>query len=94
MPVMTQTPRRVTYRGDPAGASLLADLLQREGVTVEWERPDEQRSSIGEMTQQVIVEMVAAGNLLAIKVAVAKFRKHMHDKTETEVTIEEDDPDA
>lgn len=93
MPVMTQTTRRVTYRGEPAGASLLADLLQREGVTVEWERPDGQRSSIGEMKQQVIVEMVAAGNLLAIKVAVAKFRKHMHDKTETGVTIEDDDPE-
>jgi hypothetical protein len=50
MPVMTQTTRRVTYRGDPAGASLLADLLQREGVTAEWERPDARRSSIGEMT--------------------------------------------
>ena len=90
---MTQTTRGVTYRGEPAGAFLLEDLLEREGVTVEWERPDEQRSSIGEMTQQVIVEMVAAGNLLAIKVAVAKFRKHMHGKTETEVTIGDDDPE-
>jgi hypothetical protein len=92
MPVMTQTTRRVTYRGDPAGAYLLADLLQREGVTVEWKPPHEQRG-LAEIGQGVIVAIAARGTLAAIEAAVAKFRKHMHDKTETEVTIEDDDPE-
>jgi hypothetical protein len=93
MPVMMPTTTRVTYRGNPAFASMLAQMLKQEGATVEWERPDEQRS-VGDMAQGVVVNMVAAGNLWAIKVAVDKFRKHMHNNAEvTEVTIEDGEQD-
>jgi len=93
MPVMAQTTRRVTYRGDLAGASLLAEMLRREGVTVERDTSRDQRDLAG-VTQAVIATLVAKGALTAIEAAVAKFRKHMHDKTETEVTIEDDDPEV
>jgi hypothetical protein len=94
MPGMTHTTKRVTYRGDPAGASLLEWMLKGEGVTVQREQFQEQRG-MGEMAQEVIVQMVAAGNLMAIKVAVDKFRKHMHGKAEVTVEVEEDaDPRA
>jgi hypothetical protein len=41
------------------------------------------------MGQEYVVEMAVSGTILAIKVAVDKFHKHTHDKTE--VTIEDDD---
>jgi hypothetical protein len=64
-------------------------MQMQEGATVEWERPLEQRV-MAEMTQEVIVNMVAAGNLVAIKVAVDKFRKHMRDRaTATIEDVEE-----
>ena len=84
---MEHTTRRVTYRGNPAFASMLVQMLEQEGATVEWERPLEQRG-MAEMAQEVVVNMVAAGNLVAIKVAVDKFRKHMRDMS---VTIEDDE---
>jgi len=88
MLVMAHTTRRVTYRGNPAFASMLVQMLEQEGATVEWERPVEQRG-MAEMAQEVIVNMVAAGNLVAIKVAVDKFRKHMRDRVTA--TIEDDE---
>jgi hypothetical protein len=90
MPVMTRTTRRVTYRGDPADASLLAEMLKREGVTVEWEPPHEQRG-LAEIGQGVIVAIAARGTLAAIEAAVDKFRKHMNGRAEA--TIEDDDLD-
>ena len=90
MLIMAHTTRRVTYRGNPAFASMLVQMLEQEGATVEWERPLEQRG-MAEMAQEVIVNMIAAGNLVAIKVAVDKFRKHMHGKAEVTVEVEEDD---
>ena len=88
---MTQTTRRVTYRGNPAFASILVQMLEEEGVTVEWERPGEQRGGIGERGQDVVVIMLAAGGYDAIKAAVDKFRNYMHDRAEA--TIEDDEQD-
>jgi hypothetical protein len=88
MPVMTHTIRRVTYRGNPAFASMLVQMLEQEGATVKWERPLEQRG-MGEMAQEVIVQMVATGGATAIAAAIAKFRKHMRGREEA--TVENDD---
>jgi hypothetical protein len=76
---MTEFSRHVTYRGNPAFASMLVQMLEDEGATVEWERQQEQRG-LGEMAQETVVQMVATGSLLAIKVAIDKFRKHMRGK--------------
>jgi hypothetical protein len=86
---MTHTTRRLTYSGDPAGVSMLEWMLKQEGVTVQRERSQDQRA-MGEMAQEVIVQVAAAGNLMDIKVAVDKFRKHMHGKAEVTVEVEED----
>ena len=59
---------------------MLVKMLREEGVRVKWERPPEQRGSIGEVTQQVIVQMVASGSLMAIKTAVDRFRKNLDGK--------------
>ena len=64
MPAMTQTIRRVTYRGHPSGGPMFAEMLRREGVTVEGEQPQEQRG-LAEMGQAVIVAMVVKGTELA-----------------------------
>ena len=93
MPVMAQTTRRVTYRGNPAFASMLVQMLEVEGATVEWERPTEQRG-MGEMAQEVIVQLVATGGVAAIAAAVAKFRKHLHGRAEVTVEVDEQDNDA
>lgn len=87
---MAQT--RVTYRGNPAFASMLVQMLKEQGVAVEWERPQEQRG-LGDMAQGVVVDMVASGGLLAIKVAVDKFRKHMHGRAAATVEDDEQDDD-
>ena len=87
---MAPTTRRVTYRGSPALAPMLAQMLEQEGVKVTWERPREQPGP-GEMAKEVSVQMVAVGNLVAIQVAVHKFRKHT--RNGPGVAIEDDDAD-
>lgn len=87
---MTQTTRHLTYRGDPDAVSLLAQMLEDAGATVEWERPQQQRS-IGQLGQDVVVGMVAAGAYDAIKAAIARFLEHMHGKAEA--SVEDDEPD-
>jgi hypothetical protein len=92
----TVTPRDDFCGSDPPAAAgavvpdshLNRPRVEQEGATVEWERPLEQRG-MAEMAQEVIVNMVAAGNLVAIKVAVDKFRKHMRDRATA--TIEDDE---
>jgi len=90
IPVMAQTTRRVTYRGNPAFASMLVQMLEQERATVKWERPLAQRG-MGEMAQEVIVQMDATGGATAIAAAVAKFRKHMHGRAG--VTVENGEMD-
>jgi hypothetical protein len=45
---------------------------------------------MAEMAQEVIVNMVAAGNLVAIKVAVDKFRKHMRGRATAAIEDDEE----
>jgi hypothetical protein len=91
IPVMAHTTCRVTYRGDPALASMLAQMLENEGAMVRWERPLERRD-VTEMAPAVVVNMVTEGSLTAIKVAVDKFRKHMHGRAEATIeNVELDD---
>ncbi len=87
---MTHTTRQVTFRGNPAYASRLVQMLEEGGATVEWKQPTEQRG-ISEMGQGVIVAIVANGTLVAIQAAVARFRKHMHGRAAA--TIEDDEQD-
>jgi hypothetical protein len=64
--------RAIRYEGNPAFASLLVQSLRREGVTVEWEPPEEARGLETEINN-VVVSIVAAGSWDIIKSVVKSF---------------------
>ena len=70
---MTDVTRSIQYTGDPARAGMLVQMLQDEGVSVEWTPPHERRGP-GQDAVDVIVQMTAAGGIYAINAAVTKFR--------------------
>jgi hypothetical protein len=95
---MTDTPRIViTYKGEPACASALVQMLEQEGVQVDWTPPTERRSArdaLGWLTvsddiNAVLVSLVCNGTKPAIKAGVDKFRKRFP-RAKVEV---EDGPD-
>ena len=63
---------------------MLVQTIEQEGATVEWQRPDEQ-PGVGQMAQEVIVQMVATGSVTAIAAAVARFDKHLHGRAEVSI---------
>ena len=78
---------------------MLAEMLKREGVTVEpegvtveRERPNEQRNNMADLGLTVVEGMVAAGAYDAIKAGIHKFLELIHDKG-WEATVEDDEQD-
>jgi hypothetical protein len=69
---MTDVTRRITYTGDAARVSMLAQMLEDEGVTVDYRPPAESRS-FATALQEIVVQMVATGTALAIKDGVGRF---------------------
>ena len=74
---MTET-RSLSYVGPPALASALVQMLEEEGLTVEWTRPDEQRG-MSELADGVVIGLVIDGAKdvieAGVRAAVARFRK-------------------
>lgn len=66
---MTDT-LRLRYRGEPGLANALVQLLEREGLTVTWRPPAEQRS-LGRAVETVI-EMTVSGAAVASLTAASK----------------------
>lgn len=64
----------ITYEGDPARAGALVQMLEQQGVHVEWEPPQERRS-FGADVGAVALSLVASGLYDAIKAGVARFRE-------------------
>ena len=66
---------RLTYTGNPALASALVQMLEEEGIAVEWERPGETRDA---HVADIVVGMIAAGlydtTKTGILAAVRRFR--------------------
>jgi hypothetical protein len=85
---MTET-RRVTYTGPASRASFLVQLLEEEGVTVDWTPPLEKKD-FGSAFEAVVVGLITTGSAAAIKAAVAAFRQHQAD---AKVEIEDEDDD-
>lgn len=84
--------RRLIYRGNPSLASALVALLEREGLTVVWRPPMEQKSfgQTAEAVVQLTLSGVAASSITAAsKAALAKFRQRFPGAAEVD---EEDDP--
>jgi hypothetical protein len=78
---MTDVARSIQYTGDPALARLLVQVLQEEGVTVEWSEPHDNLDP----TAELIVQLVASGELPAIDAAVTKFRARVpHGRVDVE----------
>ena len=71
----TQPTARITYRGPPALVGALAHSLREEGVAVQpYAVPDERRD-MGDVTHEVVIELVVTGTAAAVGVATANFRK-------------------
>jgi len=68
------TTRTITYEGSAARASALVQMLEQQGVHVEWEQPQEQRS-FGADVVVVVLSLVASGLYDGIKAGVARFRE-------------------
>jgi hypothetical protein len=82
--------KTITYKGGPARVSALVQMLEEQGVNVEWEPPTERRDLTG-AAEAIVLSLVASGAYDAIKAAVAKFRKWA---PRAEVTLEGDEEDA
>jgi hypothetical protein len=68
---MTKT---IKYRGDPARASGLVQMLEHQGVQVSWSPPREQRG-LGADINEVLVSLVSTGSAVGIGTAVKQFRQ-------------------
>ena len=68
---------------------MLAHLLEQEGLEVTWDRP-RRHAAWGTWRRATSSRMAVAGSLLAIKAAVAKFRKHAP-RREVEIDDDEDE---
>lgn len=66
--------KKITYRGGATEPHRLVSLLRAQGVTVEWDPPEERRDAAGAF-QDYVVELLATGTVAAISYAVGKFRE-------------------
>lgn len=68
--------RTIVYRGGAARVAMLAQMLRSEGVQVEYTPPEEQRGIGGDLNE-VVVNLVSTGTVVAIGAAVKKFRERV-----------------
>jgi hypothetical protein len=85
---MTQTTRTVRYEGPPTRVSMLAQMLEEEGVTVDYEPPPEYRD-VTAIAATVVISLVCSGLYDGIKAGVNKARQKFGDHAK--VTIEGED---
>lgn len=78
-------------RYNAARASALVQMLREQGVHVDWTPPREQRDLAG-MAEEVAVNLVSTGTLVAIGAAVKRFRQRFP-KIKLKVEGEDDGPD-
>ena len=65
---------RLTYRGGVRGVSMLAQMLEEQGVSVQYATPRETRD-MTEAAAIVVVVLSATGNIHDIAAAVQEFRQ-------------------
>ena len=70
----SETRRRITYSGGAIEPHALVSMLRGEDVTVEWQPPEERRDLAGAL-QDYVVAILATGTVVAINVAVGRFRE-------------------
>ena len=69
---------------------MLAEMLRREDVTVEYEPAQEQRNA-GDVASEIVTGLVVSGLYSGIQAAIRKFTDRTHG--EADVTIEDEDED-
>jgi hypothetical protein len=83
--------RKITYHGDTARVGALVQMLEQQGVQVDWTPPQEHRG-LGADVNEVIVNLVSTGSVVAIAAAVKQFRARFpRHKIEVEGEAEPDD---
>ncbi len=84
---MTAT-HRLRYEGDPAPASAFAQMLQDEGLTVDWEPPYEERGGI---VEDVLISLLASGTYDTIKTGVQSAIEKFHARFPGRARITDED---
>lgn len=77
----------LTVLASPPFASMLVQMLREEGVTVEWDPPEERRGA-GEVVQQVVISILAAGAYDGIKLAVQRFVERTNGRAKVDIKVE------
>jgi hypothetical protein len=90
---MDDATKRITYYGDAARVGALVQMLERQGVQVDWSPPHEERGLASDINE-VIVNLVSTGSALAIAAGVKQFRQRFpRHKIEVEGEKEDDGND-
>jgi len=74
--VVMDVMQTIRYQGGSARLSMLVQMLEQEGVAVEWSRPYEERGLSADLNE-VIVNPVSTGSAVAIAAAVKNFRNRV-----------------
>ena len=91
---MDDVTKTITYYGDAARVGALVQMLEQQGVRVEWSPPREERGLASDINE-VVVNLVSTGSALAIAAAVKQFRQRFpRHKIEVEGEKEGGGPDA
>ena len=82
---------RLTYRGGVRGVSMLAQMLEEQGVSVRYALPRETRD-LTEAAAIVVVVLSATGNIHDIAAAVQMFRQKFGSRAQIEGLPEPSSP--
>jgi hypothetical protein len=74
---------RLTYRGGVRGISMLAQMLEEQGVSV-WYTPPRETRDMTEAAAIVVVVLSATGNIHDIAAAVQRFRQQFGARAQIE----------
>jgi hypothetical protein len=68
----------LTYEGPPAQVSAFAQFLREEGLTADYEAPEEGRD-LAAIAEEIIVKVVVTGTATALLAGIPKATKHLRD---------------
>jgi hypothetical protein len=76
---MTEVERAtLTYEGPPAQVSAFAQFLREEGLTADYEAPDEGRD-LAALAGNIVVQVVVTGTSTALLAGIPKATKRLRD---------------
>jgi hypothetical protein len=75
-PITQTETTTLTYEGPPAQVSALAQFLREEGLTVDYEAPEEGRD-LTTLTGDIVVGVVVSGTSAALLAGIRKATKRL-----------------